>query len=39
MILGLGDAGSLLFIEHVHALADEERKHKFPAIAITVSSF
>lgn len=28
MILGLRDVGSVLFIEHVHALADEERKAK-----------
>lgn len=31
VILGLGDAGSVLFIEHVHALADEERKAKIPS--------
>jgi len=28
MILGLRDAGSMLFIEHVPALADKERKIK-----------
>lgn len=31
MTLGLGDVGSILFIEHVHALADEERKAKIPS--------